>query len=275
MKGIKEYINENVSVSYLFDDSVLYGNVEKELGDIYDFNVTNNEDDEAQKKVEKIIKYITGASDKFVKNVGKENIEYVKYNTVFPCWDFAKFAKSLSNTDIPIIKSKFIENNYNNYINFPMQYAFSVLGPYQKDSCRLYSCKFNDFTNILKKFNKNNDLERIEIFFDINEYDFPQDEDEFKELYKDLTGSSRFPSQMNVNFDKARWEKYAVFVGNKSKAKLKPIAFRNPAGTFIKKFLIPFIEKYTINFIYLHIESYSEEINFMYDKSNDIVYYTW
>lgn len=282
MKGIKEYINESldninkdiiyINESYRFSNYILYGNVKKELSDIYDFEVRRKEDNEAQAKVDKIVKCINANTDNFVKNVGKENIKYVKYNTLFPCQDFAK---SLSNTDIPIIKSKFIENNYNYYGNFPMHYAFSVLGPWQSDSCELFSCKLNDFTNVLKRFSKyNKNLSYIEMFFDIDEYNFIQDEDEFKELYKDLTDSSRFPSQMNVDFEQAHWEKYDVFVGNKSKAKLKPIIFRKPAGTFIQKFLIPFMEKYTINFIYLYIESYSEKINFMYDKSNDIVYYT-
>jgi len=273
MKTLNQYINESkidnaINESYRFSDYILYGNIKKELSDLYDF-----EDNEAKEKVDEIVKCINANTDNFVKNVGKENIKYVKYNTLFHCPDFAK---SLSNTDIPIIKSKFIENNYNYYCNFPMQYAFSVLGPWQSDRCELFSCKFNNFTNVLKRFSKyNKNLWYIEMFFDIDEYNFPQSENEFKELYKDITGSSRFPSQMNVDFDKADWEKYDVFVGLKSKAKIQPIVFRKPAGTFIQKFLIPFMEKYTINFIYLYIESYAEKINFMYDKSNDTVYYTW
>ena len=113
MKGIKEYINENISVSYRFDSDILYGNLKKELHDMYDFEVRGKENYEVQDKIDKIVKYINGETNNFIKNVGKENIKYVKYNTVFLCLDFAK---SLSNTDIPIIKSKFIENNYNSNI---------------------------------------------------------------------------------------------------------------------------------------------------------------
>lgn len=265
MKSLVRYINESKSASYIFNTNIQFGNIHKELDNFYKFNIKQYKDYEGVKTYSnEIIENINNEKNNFINKVGKENIKFVKYNTIFSNTDFTP--EEFNDIDIPIINSDFINKNYNNYNDFSVStYPFSILGPDHREKCALYSCSLNDIDTALNNTRKwKPNIENIEMCFDVDEFEMPSDDEEFKTLYKDLTGSSRFPNHLNPNFEFAR----------SNNPKHRSLLFVNPSRSFIDKFVLPFIQKYHVNFIYLHAEcSYTDHWYFMYDNSNNIVYY--
>lgn len=247
-------------------------NLTKRLRNIFDHIKSSNK----EKIDSDIIDDIKEEFEYFISKIPSRDIQYIKYKSLFYSDN-----EELANMEIPIIKSNFINNNYDCYKQFPIfcGYAFNVAGLNGRHKYQLLSCNFKSFTNVLKNIFKTSikRIEYMELFFDIKEFDMPQRDEEFHELYTDVTGSKRYPSQFNVDFTRAikAWNNY---VGSSYKTKLKtmPIQFGRPSVSIINKFIIPFIEKYNINFIYIYVEEYDSDstCHFMYDKSNDMVYYT-
>jgi hypothetical protein len=246
MKALREYINESLS----------------DLKLKYQYTIILDKQYELNRNQDKIIKYIQKYEKDFL-NIGKDVKEVDKY--ILSKWDWGSSSTlcTVDETNVPIIKSEFIEKKWKGSYNNFVDYGFSILGPSLSrephDAATLYSFDFQNITNVLTKLLKGYNLkyENLDLVFDINEFDVPDDDDSFEELYKDLTGSSRFPTAFDPDYT------------------YKRITFKNPAKTILNKFIIPFIEKYTINFIFLRIILNDIAIYIMYDKSNENAYYIY